>query len=193
MPHHFDIGSIMINISIGPLPSVSPHCPLFFIHLLVSLLFLSASPNMSYDAEKTGANHIERTPSEESNDGHIAEFTPEEQKKIIHRIDRRLVTTLGLLYMCSLMDRTNLGAANIAGFVISLTASRTSANNIFPSMAKGLKLIGNRYSLIVLIFFIPYVLFQPPATVVLRKLGPRRFLTAITLLWGGCMIVRPRL
>jgi hypothetical protein len=60
-------------------------------------------------------------------------------------------------------------------------------------MAKGLKLIGNRYSLIVLIFFIPYVLFQPPATVVLRKLGPRRFLTAITLLWGGCMIVRPPL
>jgi hypothetical protein len=57
-------------------------------------------------------------------------------------------------------------------------------------MAKGLKLIGNRSSLIVLIFFIPYVLFQPPATVVLRKVGPRRFLTAITLLWGGCMIVR---
>jgi MFS family permease len=56
-------------------------------------------------------------------------------------------------------------------------------------MAKGLNLIGNRYSLIVLIFFIPYVLFQPPATVVLRKVGPRRFLTAITLLWGGCMIV----
>jgi len=57
-------------------------------------------------------------------------------------------------------------------------------------MAKGLKLIGNRYSLIVLIFFIPYVLFQPPATVVLRKIRPRRFLTAMTLLWGGCMIVR---
>ena len=57
-------------------------------------------------------------------------------------------------------------------------------------MAKGLKLIGERYSLIVLIFFIPYVLFQPPATVVLRKVGPRRFLPAITILWGGCMIVR---
>jgi len=70
---------------------------------------------MSYDAEKYGPVHIERTTSEDSNDAHIAEFTPQEQKKIIHRIDRRLVTTLGLLYMCSLMDRTNLGAANIAG------------------------------------------------------------------------------
>ncbi|KUJ10862.1 MFS general substrate transporter [Mollisia scopiformis] len=122
------------------------------------------------DLDKGGVQHIERTVSEDLNDAQIAEFTPQEQKKIIHRIDRRLVTTLGILYACSLMDRTNLGAANIAG------------------MAKGLDLIGARYSLIVLIFFIPYVLFQPPATVVLRKVGPRRFLSAITLLWGGCMI-----
>ncbi|KAF8859312.1 MFS general substrate transporter [Acephala macrosclerotiorum] len=122
------------------------------------------------DSEKGGVQHIEPTVSEESNDAHIAEFTPEEQKKIIHRIDRRLVTTLGVIYMSSIMDRTNLGAANIAG------------------MATGLNLIGDRYSLIVLIFFIPYVLFQPPATVVLRKVGPRHFLSAITLLWGACMI-----
>lgn len=47
-------------------------------------------------------------------------------------------------------------------------------------MATGLKLIGDRYNLIVLIFFIPYVLFQPPATVVLRKVGPRTFLALIT-------------
>lgn len=56
-------------------------------------------------------------------------------------------------------------------------------------MAKELKLIGNRYTIIALIFFIPYVIFQPPATVVLRKVGPRNFLAAITVLWGACMIV----
>ena len=47
----------------------------------------------------------------------------------------------------------------------------------------------DRYSIITLVFFIPYVLFQPPATVVLRKVGPRIFLPLITLLWGGVMIV----
>ncbi|KAG9233265.1 general substrate transporter [Amylocarpus encephaloides] len=120
-----------------------------------------------YSDEKLEAQQIERTISD-AGDSHG--FTPEQQRKIIHRIDRRLVTTLGVLYMCSLMDRTNLGAANIAG------------------MAKDLKLIENRYSIIVLIFFLPYVLFQPPATVILRKMGPRIFLTAIVILWGGCMI-----
>lgn len=48
---------------------------------------------------------------------------------------------------------------------------------------------GNRYSLVTLIFFIPYVVFQPPATVILRKVGPRLFLAVIVISWGATMIV----
>lgn len=55
-------------------------------------------------------------------------------------------------------------------------------------MGVDLVLIGSRYSIIVLVFFITYVLLQPPATVVLRKVGPRIFLPTITLLWGITMI-----
>jgi hypothetical protein len=43
------------------------------------------------------------------------DFTPEEQTNIIRRLDRRLVVTVGAMYCVSLMDRTNLGSANIAG------------------------------------------------------------------------------
>jgi len=70
---------------------------------------------MDSDNEKKIVEEVERTTTADSNDAHIAEFSPAEQKKIIRRVDFRLVLTLGLLYMCSLMDRTNLGAANIAG------------------------------------------------------------------------------
>lgn len=59
-------------------------------------------------------------------------------------------------------------------------------------MAKGkgsLHLVGSQYSIIVLVFFIPYVIFQPPATVIMRKIGPRKFLTAIVFLWGACLMV----
>ncbi|GAB1190963.1 hypothetical protein APSETT444_000131 [Aspergillus pseudonomiae] len=38
-----------------------------------------------------------------------------EQRRILHKIDRRLVTGLGLLMCVSLVDRTNLGNAMIAG------------------------------------------------------------------------------
>lgn len=49
-----------------------------------------------------------------------SEFTPEEQRKIIHRIDRRLIITVGVMYCVSLMDRTNLSAASIAGMTEDL-------------------------------------------------------------------------
>ncbi len=54
-------------------------------------------------------------------------FSPAEQRKIIRHIDRRLVLTAGAMYCISLVDRTNLGAVNIAG------------------MAKDLVLTGSRY------------------------------------------------
>ena len=44
-------------------------------------------------------------------------------------------------------------------------------------------------SIIVLVFFPTYVVFQPPATVLTRKLGPRKFLASICLLWGVIEIV----
>lgn len=43
------------------------------------------------------------------------EFTLEEQKRIIRRVDLRLVTMTGLAYCISLMDRTNLSMAAVAG------------------------------------------------------------------------------
>lgn len=47
---------------------------------------------------------------------HDDEFTAEEKKRIIRRIDLRLVTMTGLAYCISLMDRTNLSMAAIAGY-----------------------------------------------------------------------------
>lgn len=108
--------------------------------------------------------------SEKLNDQRINLYSVEEQNKIIRRVDRRLVLTLGFLYCVSLMDRTNTGIAVVAGMGVDLV------------------LIKDRYSIIVLVFFITYVLLQPPATVILRKIGPRLFLPTITLLWGATMI-----
>jgi len=127
------------------------------------------------DAEKNqGIRQIEQinsSGSSESYDARIEALTPKQRKRVIRRIDRRLVLTLGCMYYVSLMDRTNLGIAAVAG------------------MAVDLKLIGERYNIITLVFFISYVLLQPPATVVLRKLGPRAFLPSITVLWGVTMLV----
>ena len=97
-------------------------------------------------------------------------MTAEDEKRIKRHIDRRLVMTVGAMYCVSLMDRTNLGAANIAGMSVEL------------------KLIDNRYSIVSLLFFVTYVLFQPPSTVICRKIGPRIHMSVLTTLWGAVMI-----
>ncbi|KAJ5101396.1 hypothetical protein NUU61_003618 [Penicillium alfredii] len=99
------------------------------------------------------------------------EFTPAEQRKIIHRVDRRLVTMTGLAYCISLMDRTNLSMAAIAGLVQDLELDKHG-----------------RYSIVVLMFFVPYIIFQPPMTIIIRKLGPTIFLSAIIISWAVIMI-----
>jgi hypothetical protein len=50
-----------------------------------------------------------------SDDAILSQFSPAEERRILRKIDTRLVLTVGFMYCISLMDRTNLSAANIAG------------------------------------------------------------------------------
>ncbi|KAK3385038.1 major facilitator superfamily domain-containing protein [Podospora didyma] len=134
---------------------------------------MSSPPLTSLEEKRTPTDDI---PKSEHCEGSAApqlsdfDFTPEEQKKIIRHVDIRLVLTVGAMYCVSLMDRINLGAANIAG------------------MSKELVLTGNKYSIVSLVFFVTYIIFQPPSTVIVRKIGPRVHMACITVLWGCCMI-----
>jgi MFS family permease len=129
---------------------------------------------MSHDVEKPTAMYLQHEPnktySDQTSNDYESEFTPAQQRRIIHRVDWRLVTTVGAMYCVSLMDRTNLSAAAIAG------------------MTTELMLVGNRYQIITLVFFTTYTAFQPPSTILVRKIGPRLHLSMITLLWGAVMI-----
>ncbi|KAJ0158716.1 High-affinity nicotinic acid transporter, partial [Colletotrichum tanaceti] len=98
------------------------------------------------------------------------EFSPEEQKMIMRRVDVRLVTTVGLLYCFSVIDRSNLPSAAVAG------------------MINDLDLTGNRYSIVSLVFFTTYITFQPISVILSRTLGPRAYFTGITMLCGGIVI-----
>ncbi len=53
----------------------------------------------------------------------------------------------------------------------------------------GMNDVNNAYTIVSLVFFFPYAIFQPPATVLIRSIGPRVFLASIILGWGAVMIV----
>ncbi|KFA69198.1 hypothetical protein S40285_00083 [Stachybotrys chlorohalonatus IBT 40285] len=130
------------------------------------------APALEHVVEKEEYQHVDSNGNHDEDNHSDVDmgFTEKERKRIIRRIDTRLVVTVGAMYCVSLMDRTNMSAANIAG------------------MSAELNLTGFRYNIANLVFFIPYIIFQPPSTILIRAIGPRIHLAAITLLWGGVMI-----
>ncbi|KAF8418451.1 major facilitator superfamily domain-containing protein [Tirmania nivea] len=103
-------------------------------------------------------------------DPETAQWDSKIEKEIIRRVDWRLIPILAAMYMVALMDRTNMPNALITGMGVELN------------------FIGNRYSIALMIFFIPYILFELPSNIILRKVGAAKWLGGITVAWGLVMI-----
>ncbi|CAK4032134.1 MFS general substrate transporter [Lecanosticta acicola] len=88
-------------------------------------------------------------------------------QRIVRRIDLRLLPVLATVYSFALIDRVNLPNARIAGMDQDLSLST-----------------GSRYTLVTMIFFIPYVIFQFPANIIIRKLGACLWLSSLVCAWG---------
>jgi hypothetical protein len=86
---------------------------------------IEKTPTNPEKSSDNGEVEVDRTKSETALGAHSVNpddfgFSEAEQKAIIRRVDIRLVITVGAMYCVSLMDRTNLGAANIAGMQAEL-------------------------------------------------------------------------
>ncbi|KAK2742939.1 hypothetical protein FQN57_005069 [Myotisia sp. PD_48] len=125
---------------------------------------------MAVTDEKRSTEHVEAS-SLKDTESTVDMYTEKQMSRIRRRVDLRLIPCLGLMYAVSLMDRKNVANAAIAG------------------MRQDLDLIkGYRYSTITLVFFVTYVIFQAPMTVVCRKIGPPIFLPALCMTWAAVII-----
>jgi hypothetical protein len=136
------------------------------------------------------------------------EFTEREYRKIVHRIDRRLVTVVGVCsreVQLKASALTDICAAHVLRFPHGPNQSfscqcswvRPEPNmyqdgllaNAWDSMEDDLHLkVGYRYSIVTLVFFPTYIVCQIPSTIIVRAIGPRIHLGTITIVWGGLMI-----
>lgn len=89
------------------------------------------------------------------------------EKRILRKIDFRLLPLVVALHAISLVDRTNISVARISGMDDDLELET-----------------GERVSIVTSTFFIGYILFNIPSNIVIRGLGAARFLGTITVAWG---------
>ncbi|KAL7790096.1 major facilitator superfamily domain-containing protein [Trichoderma afarasin] len=92
------------------------------------------------------------------------------ERKLRLKIDLFIVPTVALLYLFCFIDRANIGNARIAG------------------LASDLHLEGNDYNAVISVFFISYIVFEIPASLACKYIGPGWFLPMSTLLFGVCSL-----
>ncbi|KAH6693449.1 major facilitator superfamily domain-containing protein [Plectosphaerella plurivora] len=93
---------------------------------------------------------------------HDAKF----ERRLLRKIDMRLLPMLGCLYTLALVDRSNVAVARISGMDDDL----------------GLKQ-GNRASIILMIF-IGYILFELPSNAFIHRLGAANWLAFLSVAFG---------
>lgn len=90
------------------------------------------------------------------------------EKRLILKIDLAVLPILFLLFLVSFVDRSNLANARIQGLEKSLHVSPKS----------------NGYNIALFSFTIPYVLFEVPANIMLKKIRPQWWLSGLMFSWG---------
>lgn len=103
--------------------------------------------------------------------GLSAEERAKIERKLLWKLDLKLMPWLSLLYLIAFLDRTNIGNAKIAHLEQDIGVHSTS-----------------KYNATLTIFFVSYALFEPICNILLKRLRPSIFLPIIMVLWGLTMI-----
>lgn len=111
--------------------------------------------------------HDHHPSSEEANGSETItapDFSHIDEKKVLRKMDIRLIPMLALLYLLSFLDRGNIGNAKIEG------------------LAEDLNLTADQYNWCLTVFFFFYAAFEIPSNILLKKLRPSVWLPTIMVL-----------
>ncbi|TFK24972.1 MFS general substrate transporter [Coprinopsis marcescibilis] len=113
-----------------------------------------------------------KAPSEKTSSSITQDFDTPEDRKLLRKVDFRLIPILTLLYLLSFLDRSNIGNAKIIGLV------------------EDLKIAPPEYNTALALYFVSYVLFEVPANIILKRFDPQIWLPTLTVAWGVVTIAQ---
>jgi sugar phosphate permease len=88
-----------------------------------------------------------------------------QDRRLKWQLDLRFLPWLSFLYLCSFLDRTNIGNAKIDG------------------LQEDLGMTNNQFNAALTIFFVSYAIFEPLSNVLLKQARPSLFIPTIMILW----------
>lgn len=110
----------------------------------------------------------EKPSSKDGSDRNVEDTDPVLSKKVTRKIDIALLPLLGMMYLLSFLDRTNIATAKLNGFEADLG---------MPS---------NGYNTALWVFYLPFVILEIPCNVILNwgKIRPAYWLGGIIFVLG---------
>ncbi|KAL3472261.1 major facilitator superfamily domain-containing protein [Aspergillus californicus] len=105
--------------------------------------------------------------------GELPTVEPINERKLMRKIDLRLLPCLCGMYMVTFLDRVNIGNAAVLGMRDDLNIAT-----------------GTRYNAALMIFFIPYILFEIPSNILLKRLSPHVWLSFCAFGFGLVLILQ---
>ena len=93
-----------------------------------------------------------------------------DEKALRRKVDIRVIPILFLLYLAASLDSVNIG------------------NALTLHMPQDLRLKDNESNIILTIFFVPFILFEIPSNILLKRYKPHVWLSACTMTTGLVML-----
>ncbi|KAK3496344.1 MFS general substrate transporter [Neurospora crassa] len=109
--------------------------------------------------ERPSIEKMERTVSD-------SEYHRNMTRRILWKMDTRVLPVLSLLFLCSFLDRANVGNARIIG------------------LEKDLNLTNTQYTQGLAVFYATYIASELPSNLLLKKVTPKIWLPLLTIVWG---------
>ncbi|KAF9430264.1 hypothetical protein BGZ76_000901 [Entomortierella beljakovae] len=97
---------------------------------------------------------------------HDLDWTPEEEKKVVRTFDFRILSWIGVMFFFMQLDRGNM------------------ANALTDNFMEDLNIDLNTVTLGSTLFTAFFCLFEIPSNMVIRKVGPQRWIPFLMCLWG---------
>lgn len=122
----------------------------------------AGSDNERKDYSNASLASVEDDPEKE-------DFSDIDEKKLLRKLDFRLIPLFTVLYLLSFLDRGNIGNAKIEG------------------LPEDLNLVGNQFNMALLIFFIFYAVLEMPSNMILHRTKPHIYIPTTMVIWSIVM------
>ncbi|KAI1826439.1 major facilitator superfamily domain-containing protein [Xylaria intraflava] len=99
-------------------------------------------------------------------------LTIEEERKLIRRVDWRLLPLCSLIFLFKNLDSDNVSNARIMNL-------RTDRN-----IMTQLNLTSDEFTLVAALYYIPYIVGEAPSNLLLKRFSPSRWQARIVITWG---------